>query len=438
MADKIQSRRGLAADWTAANPVLSAGEWGKETDTGLFKTGDGTTAWNALPYSAVLPSDPRLSGSTATTSGIVELATDAEAIAGVDTARAITPANLAPLIGESQHRRAGYLNVLGTTVTPGVPQEFNLTDLLEGAGDENLFYNPTFKIWPHGYTSVSIPAEGDNFGPGGWIGANHTGPASVDSLIHPQKGGWQSVLSYTTSTQFHYFRQLVPNVSSFSRGIYTITVDVEFSAAMQVDFYVQARVNAADLERELVLDSPFLAVTAGRKIIAVAFQVPDLWDNTNIWDDRSMMEVAFRAVSTASGTRTVKVYGMALTPGRYARRPGPSIPALDNAAIESYYETGYVNVGGLTATSGQKKAQAQFRTRKALPVAASDIIVSDLAGTAGVISTYDIAGTRTDGVAYTALQGDTVTGDSYRNGFTIVKNSSAACGIAFTWKCDNY
>lgn len=50
MAVKIQFRRGTAAQWTAANPVLSDGEMGLETDTRFYKMGNGVTAWNALGY----------------------------------------------------------------------------------------------------------------------------------------------------------------------------------------------------------------------------------------------------------------------------------------------------------------------------------------------------------------------------------------------------
>lgn len=50
MANRIQVRRDTAANWTAANPVLAAGETGLETDTKRRKTGDGATAWTALPY----------------------------------------------------------------------------------------------------------------------------------------------------------------------------------------------------------------------------------------------------------------------------------------------------------------------------------------------------------------------------------------------------
>ena len=46
----MQQRRGTAAQWTAANPVLGAGEIGFETDTNKFKIGNGSTAWASLSY----------------------------------------------------------------------------------------------------------------------------------------------------------------------------------------------------------------------------------------------------------------------------------------------------------------------------------------------------------------------------------------------------
>lgn len=50
MTSRIQLRRDTQANWTTANPVLAAGETGWETDTGLFKIGDGSTAYNSLAY----------------------------------------------------------------------------------------------------------------------------------------------------------------------------------------------------------------------------------------------------------------------------------------------------------------------------------------------------------------------------------------------------
>lgn len=48
---RVRWKRGTAADWTSANPVLRLGEPGWETDTHTGKVGDGTTAWSSLPYS---------------------------------------------------------------------------------------------------------------------------------------------------------------------------------------------------------------------------------------------------------------------------------------------------------------------------------------------------------------------------------------------------
>lgn len=50
MASRIQLRRGTAAAWTAANPVLATGEVGIETDTLKLKVGNGVSAWAALSY----------------------------------------------------------------------------------------------------------------------------------------------------------------------------------------------------------------------------------------------------------------------------------------------------------------------------------------------------------------------------------------------------
>ena len=47
---RIILRNDTAANWTLHNPVLKLGEMGIETDTNMFKFGDGVTAWNGLHY----------------------------------------------------------------------------------------------------------------------------------------------------------------------------------------------------------------------------------------------------------------------------------------------------------------------------------------------------------------------------------------------------
>jgi hypothetical protein len=46
----IQIWSQTAAQWTADNPTLLAGQPAHESDTNKFKVGDGVTAWNALAY----------------------------------------------------------------------------------------------------------------------------------------------------------------------------------------------------------------------------------------------------------------------------------------------------------------------------------------------------------------------------------------------------
>lgn len=65
MPVRLQFRRGLASQWTSANPVLSEGELGLVLDTGQFKIGDGTAAWGSLPFAGLLgPTGPAGSNST--------------------------------------------------------------------------------------------------------------------------------------------------------------------------------------------------------------------------------------------------------------------------------------------------------------------------------------------------------------------------------------
>ena len=50
MGTRIQFRRDQSTTWTTNNPVLAEGEMGIELDTRRVKVGNGTAAWNSLPY----------------------------------------------------------------------------------------------------------------------------------------------------------------------------------------------------------------------------------------------------------------------------------------------------------------------------------------------------------------------------------------------------
>ena len=70
---RIQIRRGTAAAWTAANPTLTAGEYGYETDTGKVKLGNGSTAWTSLAYLVAVTSVAGRTGTVTLTSSDVGL-----------------------------------------------------------------------------------------------------------------------------------------------------------------------------------------------------------------------------------------------------------------------------------------------------------------------------------------------------------------------------
>lgn len=80
---QLQFRRGTAAQWTSVNPVLAAGEFGYETDTGKAKIGNGITAWSSLSYALTgavgtitsIIAGSGLTGGTITSSGTIAVDT---------------------------------------------------------------------------------------------------------------------------------------------------------------------------------------------------------------------------------------------------------------------------------------------------------------------------------------------------------------------------
>jgi hypothetical protein len=47
---QLKLRQDTSSGWSAVNPILLAGELGRESNTGKIKIGDGSTAWNSLAY----------------------------------------------------------------------------------------------------------------------------------------------------------------------------------------------------------------------------------------------------------------------------------------------------------------------------------------------------------------------------------------------------
>ena len=50
----VRLRSGTSAQWAEHDPVLSLGEQGIDSDTGVIKVGDGATAWSGLPVASIV------------------------------------------------------------------------------------------------------------------------------------------------------------------------------------------------------------------------------------------------------------------------------------------------------------------------------------------------------------------------------------------------
>jgi hypothetical protein len=135
MAVQIQFRRDTAANWTSANPTLAVGELGLETDSKLFKIGDGSTAWTSLSYAALSVSSLTgvlLQGSTrekvtvvgtgfagyaydVTTSGEVQYITANSTASGTVNFRSTSAVSLNTLMAIGESVTATLLVTNGTT-----------------------------------------------------------------------------------------------------------------------------------------------------------------------------------------------------------------------------------------------------------------------------------------------------------------------------------
>lgn len=160
MITRILLRRGAAVDWAAANPTLSDGEMGVETDTRKFKFGDGTTAWNALPYAVGINNN---TGSS---------------IRGVTS---VWPPAATPAVGD--------VYILADPVPAGAPAASDPNDAViwtgsawENIGPVVVIQGPSGLMGAHGATGVTGPVAAT--GPSGPIGP--IGATGATGVTGPQ------------------------------------------------------------------------------------------------------------------------------------------------------------------------------------------------------------------------------------------------------------
>ena len=182
MAVKIQFRRSTAAEWTSANPTLSIGELGLETDTGKFKVGNGVNNWNTLTYS---------SGTTGP-AGSVSVGTTTTSAAGgnasVSNSGTSTAATLNFTIPRGSTGPTGPTGPTGA-VGPTGPSVTGPTGPV--STEPSTVTGPTGAVGPTGATGAASTVPGPT-GPAGSTGptgatgnTGPTGPSGVVSVTGP-------------------------------------------------------------------------------------------------------------------------------------------------------------------------------------------------------------------------------------------------------------
>lgn len=144
MSTRIQLRRGLAADWTAANPTLAEGEIAVELDTGKYKVGNGVLDWISLSYS----SGPQgstgatgFSGATGATGPTGEIgATGATGATGFEGATGAT----GPIGATGATGATGMIGSTGATGPVGATGPQGPTGDFGGASFNYVFESLTF------------------------------------------------------------------------------------------------------------------------------------------------------------------------------------------------------------------------------------------------------------------------------------------------------
>lgn len=246
---QFQFRRGSAAEWAAANPVLASGELGLENDTKRIKIGDGATVWNLLPYGL----------------GSIDLQTSTEA--GNTTNLSISITNSAI----SSDSVTGALTVTGGV---GIGGNLNLAGNLSVDGKTTVGNTilPTGNgIIDIGSTSArfdNIYASGNGLDLGGTVVTASGGNLFVDGNI-VQIGNNISANSGTFSSNVTT-PQIISNGATYSVGTtYAIIDQFPVSSYTTAKYIVQA-VNGANyhsMEAFLVNDgvNAWLTVYASLK-----------------------------------------------------------------------------------------------------------------------------------------------------------------------------
>ena len=391
---QIQTRRGTAATWTSTNPTLAAGETGFETDTGKFKIGTGSTAWNSLAYAG---------GATAVTY-LFNATAGQTTFSGAD-ANGLT---LAYTVGAEQVYLNGVLQVRGSdyTATNGTSivltsgalvsdvlnviaySAMTITDTYTQAQADAKFFqnanafvagknkiiNGDFGVWQRG-TSISYTGSGSTTftadrcsvyvnGNGTFTFSRQTftpGTAPV-SGYEGQYFYRSTVNTLGTSTAIYYLQNKIENVQTFAGQTATVSFWAKSDAARSINVAVTQVFGTGGSSSVEVATS--VSVTTSWARYSYTLNVASISGKTI--GDGSYLQIRIDGVPTAS--QTLDIWGLQMEAGSIATPFQTATGTIQGelAACQRYFQTN--NNGGLwrasstTTLYGSPQLPVQMRT----------------------------------------------------------------------------
>ena len=260
MSQQIQIRRGTAAAWTSANPVLAQGEFGFEYDTTKVKLGDGTTHWTSLAYftAGLTYTDV---GADAAGAAAAVLATSLQKASNLSDVASASTARTNLGLGSAAVAAIDATSGDITVSAAGDSQAAGATGKVADAGHKHgreAFGSVTAQT-SYGSSSGNgaaatlarsdhthgTPALNSTAGTITWPGtqaAGSTGQAADAGHVHPAELGWYNVKHYGAvgngSTDDTTAVQAAINATAatggvvyFPRGVYKITAGLTYNSS---------------------------------------------------------------------------------------------------------------------------------------------------------------------------------------------------------------
>jgi hypothetical protein len=424
MATRMQQRRGTAAQWTSANPILNAGEMGWESDTNKFKIGDGTNHWADLDYfidqsSTVNPSF----GSSITFEGATANAYETTLSVTDPTAdRTITLPDATGTVvvadGSGNVTISGNLTVTGNTTSVN-QTEINVTNAFVFEGATANAYETTLSIVDPTADRTIYLKDAD--GTLAFTSDITTAIDSVNTNLTNGLAGKQDTVTGVSSTEIGYLDGVTSSIQTQLNNKQAVVANVSDTEIGYLDGVTSNIQNQLDAKRATA-DDVFLAAT---KVVVFEGTTDDAYETTLTVTDPT----ADRTITLPNATGTVVLADASQT------LTNKTITSVDNAisitasTVSDFTEAAQDAVGnsvgtGLSYNDSTGAVSVNTSTIQARVADVSDTEIGYLNGVTSAIQTQidgkaasshthaqsDITNLTSDLAAKAALSGATFTG----------------------------